>query len=144
MIPSTELRLKTMMRAITESIIPALDPKDSLAQEQVGLLMGHINALIQQQGRELIVVEKESEEISDLATYLLSVAEGGKNTQKACVELSQALEQDDYEGLSKSVEGLVAVDDASQIFKEATWDAVLDYSKTSAERGRDWFKPMGF
>lgn len=52
MIPSTELRLQTMMRAMTESILPALDPKDSLAQEQAGLMMGHINALLQQAGQE--------------------------------------------------------------------------------------------
>ena len=35
--PSIELRIKTMIRALTEVIIPAVDPNNSLAQEQARL-----------------------------------------------------------------------------------------------------------
>ena len=144
MIPSTELRLKTMMRAMTESIIPALDTDDSLAQEQAGLLMGHINALIQQQGLEPKVNQQEHQAMTELATFLLSVAEGGENTINARNVLANALQQDCFETLSKAVERLIATEDATPAFKKAAWQPVLDYSKAAAARGQEWFKPMGF
>ena len=144
MIPSTELRLKTMMRAMTESILPALDPDDSLAQEQAGLMMGHINALIQQQGQEPVVMVKEQQEMTELATFLLSVAEGGEQTQNASQTLSKTLEQYCHEKVSQAVERLIAAEDATEAFKKAAWQPVLDYSGSAAKRGQQWFKPMGF
>lgn len=144
MIPSTELRLKAMMRAMTESIQPALAPDNSIAQEQAGLLIGHINALIQQQGLEHQINQQESQSITELARFLLSVAEGGENTTNASTTLSKALEQDCYETLSQAVERLIAADDASPEFKKAAWQPVLTYAKVASERGQAWFKPMGF
>jgi hypothetical protein len=144
MIPSTELRLKTMMRALTESILPALDPENSLAQEQAGLLMGHINALIQQQGLEYQVNEQEAEAMTDLAKQLLTIAEGGVNTVAAAERLAAAMKEGNFEELSKSVERLLSMEDGSQAFKDATWKPVLDYSRNAAARGQQWFKPMGF
>ena len=44
--PSIELRIKTMVRALTEIIIPAIDRDNSLAQEQAGLLIGHLHVLL--------------------------------------------------------------------------------------------------
>jgi len=144
MIPSTELRLKTMMRALTESILPALDPKDSLAQEQAGLLMGHINALLQQQGQEHKVEQREQAAITELAEYLLTVVAGGANTTAASQALVAALKGGRFEEISKATERLLGADDARKEFKDAAWKPVLDYSRDAAARGQHWFKPMGF
>ena len=50
--PSIELRLRTMIRAVTEVILPAVNPHDSLAQEQAQLLIGHLHALLQHHAHE--------------------------------------------------------------------------------------------
>jgi len=144
MIPSTELRLQTMMRAMTESILPALDPKDSLAQEQAGLMMGHINALLQQAGQEPSLDSRELQAMEELARFLLSVAAGGPETEAAKTRLSKALEQPVFGELSLAVERLLASADATAAFKSAAWEPVLKYSKEAAARGQEWFKPMGF
>lgn len=144
MIPSTELRLKTMMRALTESILPALDPKDSLAQEQAGLLMGHINALLQQAGQEPVVDAEEQSALAELAHFLLSVAEGGAQTTAAIKALQGALNAGDVAAISLATERLIASPDGTEAFKSAAWEPVLKYSKDAAARGQAWFKPMGF
>ena len=43
--PSIDLRIRSMLRALQETVIPALDPSDALAREQAGLLVGHLHAL---------------------------------------------------------------------------------------------------
>lgn len=144
MIPSTELRLNTMLRAMTESILPALDPSDSLAQEQAGLLMGHINALIQQQGKEHEIVEQEYEDLAELADHLLSIAEGGKETLEAKEKITRALDVKSKTALSLAVEQLIIASDVSDTFKKVSRQPILDYAHNSTKRGLDWFKPMGF
>lgn len=142
--PSTELRLKSMMRAVSENIMPAIDPANSIAQEQAGLLLGHINALIQQQGKEPEIDQQELEALQKLGSALLSSAEGGEQTMQCITNLKQAMEGSCVTTLSLAVENLIIAQDASEAFKSAAWQPVLDYSGDAAARGREWFKPMGF
>lgn len=144
MTPSIDLRLQTMMRSVQQSILPALDTEDSLAQEQVKLLMGHIAALQLQCGKEQDVCNLENQHLEALALNLISKAEGGSDTQKAVSVMTQALEDDNYVLLSLATENALAATDASEAFKSYSWDAVITYSTEAAQRAKDWFKPMGF
>ena len=144
MTPSTTLRLQSMMRSMTESILPALDPQDSLAQEQAKLLMGHIYALIEQQGQEHEVQACETQHLITLAQLLVSDADGGEQTQAALANVNAALAEDNMVTLSLATEKLSAATDASEDFKKLCWHAVLEYSVAAAARGKAWFKPMGF
>jgi hypothetical protein len=129
---------------MSESILPALDPKDSLAQEQAGLLMGHINALLQQAGQEPNVNAEERQAMVDLAQFLLSVADGGSETERSKERLAAALENGSDVEISLATERLIAAADATRAFKDAAWAPILKYSKEAAARGQQWFKPMGF
>ncbi|MBR9913011.1 MAG: hypothetical protein GYB33_21940 [Gammaproteobacteria bacterium] len=144
MTPSTQLRLQTMLRALAESITPAIDPTDSLALEQAGLLQGHIQALLEQQGQEHRIDQKEFDALRELAKFLLSVAAGGTAFTQAKSNLEQALDGDDAIALSLATERLLSAPDASQAFKQASWTPVLQYARDTAARGQQWFKPMGF
>ncbi|BBO28304.1 hypothetical protein AltI4_26920 [Alteromonas sp. I4] len=144
MTPSIDLRLQTMMRSVQQSILPALDTEDSLAQEQVKLLMGHIAALQLQCGKEQDVCDLENQHLKALALDLIAKAEGGADTQKAINVMTQALEDDNYVLLSLATENALAATDASEAFKSYSWDAVITYSTEAAKRAKDWFKPMGF
>ena len=144
MTPSIELRLQTMMRSVQQSILPALDADDSLAQEQVKLLMGHIAALQLQCGKEQGVCDIQNQQLKALAENLVAKAEGGANTQKAVSAMKQAVADDDYMQLSLATESMLATTDASDAFKAYSWDAVIAYSVEAAQRGKEWFKPMGF
>lgn len=144
MIPGTELRLKTMLRGMTESILPALDPDDSLAQEQAKLLIGHLHALLQQQGREAIVRRQEEEELLTLARFLLTIAEGGETTAQAIDALQLALAQNEGATVSIATEQLIRCNDASDSFKQRAWEPVLAFGRSSDARGKRWLEPMGF
>lgn len=144
MIPSTELRLKTMLRAMSESIMPALDPHNSIAEEQARLLMGHIYALLEQAGKEHALQQESLNNMRALATQLLLKADGGSQTQSAARSVEQALVASSYAELSLATEQLVTVEDASNAFKQFSTQLVLSFSKAQAEQGRDWFKVMGF
>lgn len=144
MTPSIELRLQTMMRSVQQTLLPALDPEDSLAQEQVKLLMGHIAALQLQYGKEESVCNEENQRLEILARDLVEQAEGGEYTQEAVAAINKALSNTDYTQLSVATEALLAALDASDAFKSYSWDAVIAYSSEAAQRSRQWFKPMGF
>ncbi|MCB1667514.1 MAG: hypothetical protein R3E73_06010 [Porticoccaceae bacterium] len=46
--PSFDLRLQTMMKAMTEVVLPAVDPDNSAAVEQANLVIGSLNLLTEQ------------------------------------------------------------------------------------------------
>ncbi|MCK9503296.1 MAG: hypothetical protein M0Q95_03825 [Porticoccaceae bacterium] len=143
MIPSAELRLNTMVRAMTESILPAIDPENSLVQEQARLMIGHLQALLQQHGREAEINQQEYQDLTQLAIFLTSVADGGEYTKTTRNELMQALDSQSA-SLSLVIEKLITAPDATTEFKKSAWQPIMDYSEKSNARGRDWFKVMGF
>lgn len=144
MTPSTALRLQSMMRSMTESILPALDPHDSLALEQAKLMIGHLHALLEQQGREQQIQAHEKQHLVTLARLLANHADGGEQTQTALAAVSSALAEDNMTTLSLATERLAAATDASPAFDTLCWSAVLEYATAAAARGKAWFKPMGF
>lgn len=144
MTPSIALRLQSMMRSMQQSILPALDRTDSLAQEQAKLLMGHIQALQVHVGNEQAIDQIEHEKLRELAQQLLGLAEGGENTQDAVLVLNRALQANDPQAVSLSVEALLAAGDASESFRRQSWELTLGYAEQASLRGKDWFRPMGF
>ncbi len=80
---STSLRFLSMIRSMAKSILPALDPSDSMAHKQAKLMMGHIYTLIQQLGREQGVVGHEQLNLTALAERLLPIAERCEQTRTA-------------------------------------------------------------
>ena len=48
MVPTITARLRTMMKAMQEVVLPAVDPHHSIAQEQAKLVLGSLNLILQQ------------------------------------------------------------------------------------------------
>ena len=144
MIPSTELRLKTMIRSLTESILPALDPNNAIAQEQANLLIGHIHVLLDQGGKEPELQLQTTDKMREFTQGLIDHAEGGRETMRAVEQVKDAMANSCYSSLSLAAEQLVMAADGSDSFKQYTHSSVLAFSKQQAERGRDWFKVAGF
>jgi hypothetical protein len=144
--PSIELRLRTMIRAVTEVIAPALDPQDSLAREQSQLLLGHLHALLQQHTHEAGMERLEYHALGELARALTATCAGGPVTTSAAADL-RALPPDATTAvIAHAVERLLIAsgEDGSETFQRASAALVLDHARESALRGRAWFKPMGF
>ena len=144
--PSVELRLRTMIRALNETIIPAVDPNDSLAQEQAGLLLGHLHVLLQHHGREQKVCDNEHEALKKLALALIESSDGGDVTEAATKRLRQLVNDGDIDSLSHAVEALIvdAGTDGSEAFKKTCDALVIQHGREATLRSRIWFKSMGF
>src|SRR3546814_14577108 len=83
MTPNTDERLASVIRALTEVILPHLPPEASLAQEQAQLAIGHLQILRLQLDS---VHGFEAEELADtraLAGELVEAIDGGGDTADA-------------------------------------------------------------
>ncbi len=145
MIPPIELRLRSLMRAVSEVILPAIDPANSLAQEQARLLLGHLHAISLQLGHEAALVEKDDEAARQLAYVLLASAGGGAHTGAAQAALALAVNGERH-GLLEAIDAFVLASgvDGSEACRESSLRLVLDAARAAAWRGRAWFRAMGF
>ena len=135
--PSTQLRLSTMMRAMTDIILPAIPASESMAQEQSQLLIGHIAALMAQDGRE-------RELQAHNAANLIDVAELEKLAAEKLAELNAALAGNDIAKIAFASERLMADCDVSAGFKSKSSELMINYARHHSVVGRSWFSPMGF
>lgn len=145
MMPSIELRLRTLMRALSEVILPAIDPSNSLAQEQARLLLGHLHAIALQLDHEATLNAHDDEATRQLAYALLASADGGDQTRAAQAALALAVNGDRH-GLLEAIDAFVLAGgvDGSPTCKAASMRLVLDDARAAAWRGRAWFRAMGY
>lgn len=144
--PSIELRLRTMIRALTEVIVPAVDAQDSLAREQAQLLLGHLHALLQQHRHEADIDRVERRTLDKLAHDLAEASAGGEATARATTRLRAQPPDTATADIAHAVEALLIAsgEDGSESFQRTSAALVLKHARESAVRGRAWFKPMGF
>lgn len=144
--PSIELRIRSMLRAMTEVVIPAIDPDNALAQEQARLVLGHLHALSLQHPHAVRLDLLERRALELLATRLRQIAAGGPVTLAAVQRLARAQAAPAAHGLAAAIEALMVASgvDGGAEFRVAAEPLVLDYAKAAALRGRSWFMTMGF
>lgn len=144
--PSIELRIHTMIRALTESIIPAVDPENSLACEQANLLLGHLHVLLQHEGREKTICDIERACLIQLAGALVDASSGGSATVAATARVRNLSDDVDTDTLSHAIEALIIDSgiDGSEAFKRTCDTLVVEHAREATRRSRIWFKPMGF
>lgn len=152
MTPSTDERIASIIRSLTEVILPHLPADASLAQEQVQLAIGHLQILrLQIDG----IQDFEAEELADtrvLASELADAIDGGPRTAAARSRLDAVLE-DDTSGVraslsatNKAIEELVqAVSaDGSDTARTRLPQLILGHEARRVEKDRRWFLPYGF
>lgn len=73
MVPTHALRFQSMLRAMTEVVIPALDPSQRLALDQANIVAGNLRILIEQAGHCGDYDRTELREYRQLALALLEL-----------------------------------------------------------------------
>ena len=144
--PSIELRIRTMMRALTEVIIPAIDSQNPLAMEQANLLLGHLQVLNQHQGREKQIEEIEHSALNELSHSLVEVCDGGHTTSAALSTIRELPQGVNTDELAHAIEELVISIgvDGSIPCKRKCKKLVIEHARSSVLRARIWFKSMNF
>lgn len=153
MTPTVDERLASVVRSLTEVILPHLPPEASLAQEQVHLAIGHLQILRAQIDA---IPAYETEELDDavaIAKALTQGISGGVKTSAALNALQATIDAADHKTartqtveINVAVDGLVkavAVDGVAGA-KAALSSIILKYEDTRAQKDRRWFLSYGF
>lgn len=150
--PDLDLRLQSVLKALSDVILPALPADERLAREQTQLVLGHLNIIAQQWKRalnlELMNLALACELASDLANMNIDSALG--DDLIAALALAAEVDRCDYDAVSQAHRALKAVIDrllaprhSGERLSREMLDAVLRYNERRAQRERIWHGVAG-
>jgi hypothetical protein len=153
--PSTDLRLATMIRAMSDVVIPSLGEGHGLAAEQAQLVLAHLHVLRDQVDYAAEFERRELRAASALGHALVSGREGGSGTAAARTRLQAvlAMEAGEHpaqmreraEAIRAAVEELIrASQDDSDEVKARVRSVVIVHERMAANDHRAWFAAMGW
>lgn len=150
MLPSIDVRLQTVMKALTEVVIPALPTDEGLARDQARLVVGHLQ-MISLQWKHAAKFEAGSLiQLCGLARGLMSecaaeLAPADHDILTVLVAGAEAVDHSDVDAtrdaavaLGKAVDAIVSGRGSARPVSAAMTEVVLRYAKTQAWRERAW------
>lgn len=153
MTPTVDERLASIIRALTEVILPHLPADASLAQEQAHLAVGHLQILRAQFDATPNFERGELEDTRALAGALVAAIHGGSVTQAAVAALQIEIGHCDgsdvrsqHRGCNRAIEAVVkavsadGAPDAGAVLRAI----ILDHERARVAKDRRWFLPFGF
>jgi hypothetical protein len=150
MIPSIDDRLASIVRALTEVILPHLPPEASLAQEQAHLCIGHLQILRSQIDA---APSFEREELADAVALGRSLVERLTGCDGARAALAAAIDTADGSdcrgqriAVNEAIEALVAAVTAGSNAGDQALLAslVIEHEQVRVGKDRLWCAPFGF
>lgn len=151
MLPSIDLRIATLVKAIQQVILPALPASERLAQEQARLIVGHLGMIADQwkhalpfELRSLENMRALAEELAPLvapaqSTALTTALAATADTDPTSIEPVQAA----ICTIGKAVDAVILGDDGRIPLPDAARKAILRYGKAQSFRERAWFGGSG-
>lgn len=157
MTPNVDERLASVVRALSEVILPHLPPEASLAQEQVQLCIGHLQILRTQIDAAPAFEREELDDALRLADALAQGLSGGEQTTQALARLADAARDSAGPTSPEAVRTgrkavLEAVDAViGAVAQDGGADAraflsqtVLAHESARSLKDRQWYAPFGF
>ncbi|MBK8958965.1 MAG: hypothetical protein IPM80_11145 [Proteobacteria bacterium] len=149
--PDLDLRLKSVLKALTDVILPALPADERMAREQARLVLGHLD-IIAAQWKHALKLELSNLALAcELASDLAGMNYDSTLGDDLIAALAAAAEVDrgDYDAVSHAHRALKAVIDRllaphhAERLTPAMTAAVLRYNARRAERERIWHGAAG-
>jgi hypothetical protein len=151
MIPSVNDRLASVVRALTDVIMPSLPPEAGLAQEQIQLAIGHLQILQAQLDGSPGFEQEEADDARTLGQMLQAQGDGGPLTQAALAALASTLNgkakpRDDRMAIHTAIDSLVKATsaDGAPSFRAELGKVIIAHQTERTMKDRKWFEPMGF
>lgn len=154
MIPSVDDRLASIVRALSDIILPALPADAGLARDLSALSIAHLQILRAQLDAAPAFELEELADARALAMALLEKGEGGGKTQAALASLRESVHRDNPDQLPRQARAAIntAIDsvirsasiDASAVFRSEMAKIVISMQAARVLKDRKWFVPMGF
>jgi hypothetical protein len=136
---------------LTDVILPSLPPEAGLAQEQMQLVIGHIQILQAQLDSAPAFEADEADDARALGQALLAAGAGGPGTQAALSSLKVSMEPNSdvraaRVAIHDAIDGLVrmAAKDGTGDFREALGKHIIAHQTPRTMKDRKWFTLMGF
>jgi hypothetical protein len=152
--PSIDDRLASIIRSLTDIVMPGLAEDAGLAREQLHLTIGHLNILRAHIEGAPAFESCELEDAIKLATGLAAVAHGGRNTEAAKTAVQLALAQSrDVEHARETRRRINAATDqlvhalgldGSAACRAHVPGVLIPLQADRALKDRRWFALMGF
>lgn len=151
MLPSIDLRIANIVKALEQVVLPALTGRERLAKDQVNLCIGHLQ-MIAQQWRWAAAFEVGSfHAMIALAETMLPAVDPGYAEELAqAIASAKAVEGQNLAevehaivALGGLIDRIILGEDGKVALAPAVWEAVLDYGEKQALRERIWFAPTG-
>lgn len=150
--PDIDLRLRSVMKALREVVLPALPEEQRMARDQANLALSHL-ALIAEHWPYALRHELESlDECLELAAALAPLVRDRALAAAlaACVAQGMGVARDDYAAVSAALHAVKAQIDRALADGEGeaplaatVLDAVLRYNARRAPRERSWHRASG-
>jgi len=150
--PDIDLRMQSMLKALSDVILPAIPAEQSLARDQTKLVMDHLTVLATH-WKHALNYELESLRLAcALAQELaeLEIAHGLREEFSAAVAQAAALDRSDYDEVSgayravkRIIDCVIGDDTRGASLPPALKNAVLRYSTVQARRERIWHRGAG-
>ncbi len=153
MTPTIDERLASVVRSLTEVVLPHLPAEASLAQEQVQLAVGHLQILRAQLDAAPAFEQEELADARALGQALVDGVSGSDGVATAQTALRAAVAVADgsdvrgqHQAINDAVAGLVSavfeVGDADQ--GAAVTRIILEKEHPRVQKDRRWLLPFGF
>lgn len=154
MLPSVEIRIQNLIKAMQQVVLPAVSADNKLAQEQAQLVIAHLQMLGLHWDKAHRFERSSFEAMRRLATALCKSAAGGARTTVVVQALARAIEDsmampastapqiaEAITVLGTAVDRLILAisEDADSQSRRLTQALILDYAKLQARRERTWF-----
>lgn len=147
MTPTVDERLASLIRSLSQVVLPHLPPEASLAQEQVHLALGHLHIL---RGQLDAAPAFEAEEAQDAAQHsrdLLTL--GGPGAAPLADAVAAAADQDVREQVRTIHAGIdryirAAWSNGEPAHRAAVSKLVVAYEQDRVQKDRQWCAPFGF
>ena len=151
MLPSIDLRIANMIKALEQVILPALPKRERLARDQANLVMGHLRMMSTQWKAAARFEETTLDGMIGLAERLAGIIGGAtQHRLAAAVADARLADRRDVDSLEAAYNALGRVVDDAILggedhapLPQAAVDALLDYGAVQSHRERTWFKGNG-
>jgi hypothetical protein len=151
MIPAVDDRLASVVRALTDVVMPSLPPEAGLAQEQIQLAIGQLQILRAQLDATPDFEAEEAWDARALGQLLLGAGGGGAATSAALAALKSAVDakagaREDRIAIHTAIDTLVKASssDGSDTFRAQIGRIIVKHQTPRTVKDRKWFTPFGF
>ena len=151
MLPSIDVRIANIVKALEQVIMPALPAREKLARDQIRLCLGHLH-MIGAQWRHAGAFEAAAlGAMVELGEALLSAADARYvDDLRAALAAAKTVRAVDMSGveaaigsLGGEIDRIILGDDGKVALSDAAREAILTYGEKQATRERTWFAMTG-